>query len=310
MYSISHFSIIHDHFTVNKIIIRDFCDKLISLNKPYTWECSSRADALDEEIILRMKKAGCKRLFFGIETGSPAMQKVIKKNLNLDYAREIISIVNKNKIRLKLSFIYGFPEESEEDLKQTLEFIQKSVTSGVNDVSISRFTVLSDSDYFKIYKDKLVLRDIDPSWGDDFNLAGTHDLIISHPEIFPNFFTLPNQLADKYQYLDQFITSFSFLYKYFPSTYETLLNLFERDLCKFYHRFTELLPDFGPAFSNVFKTFDTCSWMQLVTAQLFFLNRFIQALNTGDCPEDLSNTFAFEKSLLRIRAKIPAETIL
>lgn len=81
-YGISSFELVHDMFTVDRKRVVAFCEALIESKEEFTWGCSARTDCTDEELIALMSGAGCRGIFFGIETGSSRMQKIIDKASN------------------------------------------------------------------------------------------------------------------------------------------------------------------------------------------------------------------------------------
>lgn len=85
-----------------------------------------RADRMDEELILKMKKAGCYRINYAVESGSERMQRKMKKRLKLDRAREIIDFTAAQNISVGGFFMLGFPDETEKEMKQTIDFALKS----------------------------------------------------------------------------------------------------------------------------------------------------------------------------------------
>src|SRR3712207_5333972 len=82
-HGIRSFSFIHDMYTVDRRRVVEFCEALLASGEKVTWACSARTDCVDDELIELMARAGCRGIFFGIETGSDRLQKVIKKRLDL-----------------------------------------------------------------------------------------------------------------------------------------------------------------------------------------------------------------------------------
>ena len=78
------FSFTHDLFTLNRDYVMQLCEKIEKEKLEFRWGCSARADTLDEEMLRAMKKAGCRAIFIGVESGSSKMQKIMRKNLNLE----------------------------------------------------------------------------------------------------------------------------------------------------------------------------------------------------------------------------------
>src|SRR6185312_1909663 len=89
-YGLTDFDLVHDMFTVDRRRVVAFCETMIASGENFTWSCSARTDCVDGELLTLMAHAGCRGLFFGIETGSARMQAIIEKDLDLMRAAEII----------------------------------------------------------------------------------------------------------------------------------------------------------------------------------------------------------------------------
>jgi len=108
-YGINSFELVHDMFTVDRKRVVAFCDALVESKEEFYWGCSARTDCVDEELIALMAKAGCRGIFFGIETGSKRMQKIIDKGLELNDSAERVRSCDKFKINTAVSLMAGFP---------------------------------------------------------------------------------------------------------------------------------------------------------------------------------------------------------
>ena len=120
-YGISDFGLTHDLFTVNKQKVIEFCIEVSK--RKYTWRCSARMDCVDRELLSVMSNAGCRSIYYGIETGSARMQKISKKKLDLSNFHEILDITLELGMVPTLSFIAGYPEETQEDINDTLNLL-------------------------------------------------------------------------------------------------------------------------------------------------------------------------------------------
>ncbi len=110
----------HDMLTLNRKWLLELCGALEREKLNITWECFSRVDTLDDEMIERMAAAGCNYIYFGIETGSSRMQKLLNKGLKLDRARSVLRKVSDAGITAASGFILGFPQERLADIAQTM----------------------------------------------------------------------------------------------------------------------------------------------------------------------------------------------
>jgi radical SAM superfamily enzyme YgiQ (UPF0313 family) len=198
-YSISSFELVHDMFTVDRKRVVEFCEALIASNENFTWGCSARTDCIDEELIALMARAGCRGIFFGIETGSARMQKVIDKGLELDDSKARVHSCDKYKINTAVSLMAGFPDETIDDLRQTAGFFVDSLRYDHADPQLSILAPLADTPITRQHKDALVLNDdaADMSYRGWQQAQEDHALIAEHPEIFSSFYSVPLPHLDR-----------------------------------------------------------------------------------------------------------------
>jgi hypothetical protein len=106
----------------------DFCDRIINSGMKITlaFPNGMRGDILDQEQLSKLRQAGTIFIAFAIETGSPRMQKLIKKNIQLEKIKKNIEIAHSLKIHPHGFFMIGFPEETLEDMKMTVDFMVSS----------------------------------------------------------------------------------------------------------------------------------------------------------------------------------------
>ena len=234
-YGITSFWFSHDAITTNRKLITEVCDLLIASGMNIRWRCTSRIDCVDEELLLKMKESGLVEIELGIETGSLRMQKLTKKNLNLQHAQKLISFMLKQGLLVGLFFMYGFPEETEEDLNDTLELIFNLLDSGVNHVSMSFTRFNPATDITNRFLDKL---ELDPDMkilirGVSYGFEDELDMIRNNKAMFPFFYHLNTPVRNNYQYAHFFIR----LYRQYTHTIRHLRKLYKGDNLRFYRDF-------------------------------------------------------------------------
>jgi radical SAM superfamily enzyme YgiQ (UPF0313 family) len=198
-YGINSFELVHDMFTVDRKRVIAFCEALLVNNEDFYWGCSARTDCVDEELIALMAKAGCRGIFFGIESGSARMQKIIDKGLELNDSAARVNSCDKFKIKTAVSLIAGFPDETMEDLSATAAFFMDSLRYDHADPQLSILAPLSDTPIQKQYKDSLLLNDdvADMSYRGWSQQAEDYEMIAGHPEIFSSFYSVPMPSVDR-----------------------------------------------------------------------------------------------------------------
>lgn len=113
---------IDDTFTINRRRVIDLCQAMIRENIRIEWACLSRTDNLDPEMLAWMKKAGCKRIYFGMESGSQRMLNIYKKNVKVEDALRAFQECRNAGIETAAFFMTGHPAETEEDFEETMAF--------------------------------------------------------------------------------------------------------------------------------------------------------------------------------------------
>lgn len=198
-YRLSDFDLIHDMFTVDRRRVVAFCEAMIASGEKFTWSCSARTDCVDEPLLELMAHAGCHGLFFGIETGSSRMQTIIDKHLDPRRAAEIIDAAERLGIGTTVSLITGFPEETPEDLRQTVGMLTHSARCPHSDPQLNLLAPLAETPLHGKYKNQLTLETLCSDVSHQGEQQNEKDvaLIREYPEIFPNFYLLPTPNLDR-----------------------------------------------------------------------------------------------------------------
>lgn len=124
---------------VKKSDLIDFCQKVHEAKVDFHWGIELRIGMFDEEEYQMLYDAGCRWIFFGVESGSPEMQKIINKNINYDKIAPTFEILNRIGITTIASFIVGFPGETVEQLRDTVKLLN---TIKANLTPVYHFTPL------------------------------------------------------------------------------------------------------------------------------------------------------------------------
>lgn len=119
-----HFFFFDDTLTLDKEYILRLCWLIEGLG--ITFEGSTRANLVDEEIISALAGAGLTRLSFGLETVNPQIRKTIKKEVPLEAYITANRLTNKYKIETLNSCMIGLPGETIGTIRETLSFLRKS----------------------------------------------------------------------------------------------------------------------------------------------------------------------------------------
>jgi radical SAM superfamily enzyme YgiQ (UPF0313 family) len=137
-YRVAEIGIQDDIFNTDIKRVNKICDLIMEENLVVPWSTPNglRADILTKEVLRKMKKAGCYRLAFGIESGNQKMLgEKIGKKINLKKVHQAIRLCRQEGITTIGFFIIGHPWDTKETVKETLEFAKDT------DLDYAQFTI-------------------------------------------------------------------------------------------------------------------------------------------------------------------------
>ncbi|MBI2358919.1 MAG: B12-binding domain-containing radical SAM protein [Deltaproteobacteria bacterium] len=116
---------VDDVFTVKKARVKAILRSIIEEDLRMPWKCEARTDHLDEEICRLMKEAGCVRVKLGFESGSDRILRQIQKDETKEEMRCGARMLRAAGVPFTAYFMAGFPGETDEDLRQTIDFAKE-----------------------------------------------------------------------------------------------------------------------------------------------------------------------------------------
>ncbi|MBA7489495.1 Anaerobic magnesium-protoporphyrin IX monomethyl ester cyclase [subsurface metagenome] len=174
------FLVYDDTFTVNKRRVIEVCDELRKRKLDVEWDIRARVDTVDEQLLKRLKMAGCRGIHYGIEAGTEKILKVLNKKITISRTKQIFSLTKKNKISTLGYFMIGNPGETREDIFETIKLMEEL------DPDYVHVTILTPFPATKIYFDGLKSEIIEKDYWKDFSQNPTPDFIPPH---WGEFFT-------------------------------------------------------------------------------------------------------------------------
>lgn len=124
-YGTTQFSIKDDSFTVKKNHVMALCEEFRRLPFKISFNCTTRVDLLDEELLKTMREAGCAQVSVGIESGSARVLRETDKDISLEQVVRAAEMLNRHRLFWTGYFMIGLPEETEEDILKTIAFMKK-----------------------------------------------------------------------------------------------------------------------------------------------------------------------------------------
>lgn len=124
-YGFKTFFFSDDTFAFSMKRLQEFKEELEKRNLDFKWTSNIRIKDITEEKIKLMKELGAYRVFVGIETINSKASETIGKNLQKEEILNKIKILKDNDMQFHGSFILGNPEDTEEDLENTINFVKE-----------------------------------------------------------------------------------------------------------------------------------------------------------------------------------------
>jgi len=164
-----------DTLTADRGRARKLCQRLIEEKIGITWSCNARAD-VDLDTLQLMKKAGCRLMCVGFESGEQQILNNIKKGTRLDTIRKFVKDSKKAGILVHGCFMLGNQGETKETIKSTIKFAKELDPDTAQFFPIMVYPGTESFDYFKSHK-FLTTTDF-KEWLDS---EGLHNTIVSRP---------------------------------------------------------------------------------------------------------------------------------
>lgn len=117
---------VDDVFTVSHKWMQEFADEIQKQNVSMQYECITRADRLNEEVIQLLKQSGCFRVWIGAESGSQKIIDAMNRRVDVEQVREMIRLARKHGIEAGTFIMLGYPGETEKDIEETVHHLKTS----------------------------------------------------------------------------------------------------------------------------------------------------------------------------------------
>jgi radical SAM superfamily enzyme YgiQ (UPF0313 family) len=199
-YHVDGFVFADDELTTNRKFITEFCDALTTsgIAKQIKWSCQARATSVDRELIRKLKEAGCVLVRCGFESGSERILKFLKKGtVTVEQNKNAALICREESMPCYSSFIIGSPEETVDDIVDTIDFIERYMHDHVDVYIVVPYP---GTDLYFRCKEQNLLRT--PLEWSDFVIEGRNVLPIIRNEHFTS-----EQLLNIHRYINIHVVS-------------------------------------------------------------------------------------------------------
>ena len=128
---IKRFQFIDDTFGSKRKFFAELCDQMKTYCKGMRWTCLTRADLINDSLLSSMKEAGCETIQIGVESGNDEILKKMKKNITVEKTLKACKMIKKYNIELQTFFLVGYPYETEETLKDTVNIMNECKSDSI-----------------------------------------------------------------------------------------------------------------------------------------------------------------------------------
>jgi len=124
-FNIGFVNFMDENFGVNQAYLQEFCEKIKPLD--ILWHVGGmRVRSVDADIFKKMRDSGCVSIYFGIESGSDKMLKIIEKGVTVEDNLKALRAVKEAGLFTVIQLVIGMPGENSRTIKETIEFIRRA----------------------------------------------------------------------------------------------------------------------------------------------------------------------------------------
>ena len=124
-YGVNQVTFYDDAFTVNRERVVKICEELHKRKLDLIWDCGTRVDMVDRELLKTMHDAGCIAVWLGVESGSETILGAMNKRIKLDQTRLAYKAAHNVGLMTIANAVLGFPGETEQTARKTINFIKE-----------------------------------------------------------------------------------------------------------------------------------------------------------------------------------------
>src|SRR5215831_4064164 len=115
-----------DVLTINKKWTHEFIREVKARNAQHPYECLSRVDLVDRDILSGLRETGCFRIWYGAESGSQKILDSMRKETTLSQVREAARITQQLGMQAGFFILLGYPDETTADIRKTINLLKET----------------------------------------------------------------------------------------------------------------------------------------------------------------------------------------
>jgi radical SAM superfamily enzyme YgiQ (UPF0313 family) len=143
-----------DTFTISKQRVLDICAEIKRRGLDIGWDVRARVDTVNAEMLRAMKDAGCERIHYGVEAGTPEVIETLRKGITLEQVRDVFKMTKDEGISILAYFMIGSPGETREQIYESLRLAREL---GPDFMHLAITTPFPETDLYRMGFEKGVL---------------------------------------------------------------------------------------------------------------------------------------------------------
>ena len=153
---IREFLIYDDTFTVNRKRVFDICAEIKSRGLEIGWDVRARVDTVTPDMLAAMKDAGCDRIHYGVESGSPEVIETLRKGITVEQVRRVFRETKDAGISILAYFMIGSPGETRAQMEESMRLAEEL---GPDYLHLSITTPFPETDLYRMGFERGVLKE-------------------------------------------------------------------------------------------------------------------------------------------------------
>jgi len=211
---IEEFIIYDDTFTINRKRVIDICNRIIEQKMDISFDIRARVNTVDEELLKSLKKAGCHRIHYGVESANPEILQILQKGITLDQIEEAFRITQSAGIETLAYFMIGSPTETKNQVLNTIRYAKKlnpdyclfSITIPFPGTPLYAMMLekgVAKEDYWKKFAENPTDKFVPPVWDEDLT---KEELIKLLKYAYKSFYLRPSYIMRKFYKIDSWMS--------------------------------------------------------------------------------------------------------
>ncbi len=194
-----------DTFTVSRQRVLAICEEILRRRLAIRWDIRTRVDLVDAEMLGMLKKAGCRAIHYGVESGNDRVLGVLKKGFDVAAVREAFRLTRKVGIETLAYFMIGLPSEGARDIRDTFDLVGELRPDYVH---LTIFSPYPGSELYRLGLERGVIKNDVwrefarrpregfriPVWEENFTRAELYEMIV---RFYKGFYLKPTYLLSR-----------------------------------------------------------------------------------------------------------------